>query len=58
MKAYSKNSFDLVDTISDNIQLNLSGDWYQDTCYLICKPLTIKSGQLQIKYKFKGLNNF
>jgi len=58
IQTYSKNSFAISDTISGDVQLNLGGDWYQDTCYIIYKPLTSKSGQLNIKYKFKGMNNF
>ncbi len=56
-KAYSKNSLEISDTISNKVDLNMSGDWYQDTCYILYRPLTCKTGELKINYKFFGMNN-
>ena len=57
IKAYSKNSYDITDTLTNDINLSYGGDWYQDTCYILLRPLTCKTGDIKIKYRFYGTNN-
>ncbi len=57
IKAYSKNSFYITDTLTNDINLSYSGDWYQDTCYILLRQLSCKTGDIKIKYRFYGINN-
>jgi hypothetical protein len=37
------------------VNLRLGGDWYDDKCLIIYEPSNVKSGKLQLRYKFNAL---
>ncbi len=43
-------------TIKGKVDLDLSGDWYENTCLLLYEPSQVTSGTLKIKYKFHTLS--
>ncbi len=56
-QGFSDSSFYRIDTIDNAVNLNYGGDWYQDNCLIIYKPLSVKTGELKLTYKFFGTNN-